>query len=259
MSQSEPSPRSDHRRRERSARYPGASLEEAIALCQSVGELGLNGLSAAAIASALGYSSIKTNTFSARLSAARQFGLLNLTGEGYALTPLARSILHPSDPAEIPRLRREAWLKPPLYADLAERLGEKRVPDLAIVGNILYHHHQITSRAKQAAAEVFLESARFVGALGEDQILRPKGTPEATPEPKSAPTARAKRTSAGRARLDLQLWDEDEGKVIRVRAPERISAASFERFLQAFRLIVKIDDSRRPHRGHGTESAESGE
>ena len=38
------------------------------------------------------------------LSAARQFGLLTLTGEGYSLTPLAREILHPVDPADLPRL-----------------------------------------------------------------------------------------------------------------------------------------------------------
>src|SRR5690349_9620071 len=127
----DPSPAATpHRpKRERSTRYPGVSLAEGLKLCESIDHLGLDGLTAANIATALGYTNIKTNTFSARLSAARQFGLLNLTGDGYALTPLAREILHPVDPSELPRLYRQALLKPGLYADLAERLGGKKVPD----------------------------------------------------------------------------------------------------------------------------------
>ena len=59
-----------HVKRERSTRYPGVHLAEALKLCESIDELGLDGLMAADIASALGYKNIKTNTFSARLSAA---------------------------------------------------------------------------------------------------------------------------------------------------------------------------------------------
>ncbi|MDR3636637.1 MAG: hypothetical protein P4L84_22735 [Isosphaeraceae bacterium] len=239
-------------RRERSARYPGASLEESLGFCEAIDRLGLDELSAEAIADGLGYSSIKTNTFSARLSAARQFGLLSLDGGGYGLTPLARSLLHPSDPADVPRLRREALLKPPLYEELVDRLGGKRVPEASILGNILYHHHQITARAKQAAAEVFLESSRFAGALGADEIFRAAGAPPAPPPGAPSPPARpveASRSRSDDVRLDLRLWDEDEGKVIRVRAPRSITAASFERFLQAFRLVVRVDDRSRPGSG----------
>src|SRR5437868_14381937 len=104
-SASSPRPRP---RRERSTRYPGVNLAESLKLCESIDNLGLDGMSAAAIAAALGYTNIKTNTFSARLSAARQFGLLSLTGDGYALAPLARAILHPVDRAALGRLYRQA-------------------------------------------------------------------------------------------------------------------------------------------------------
>lgn len=236
-------------RRERSARYPGATLEESLALCGEIDRLGLNNLSAEAIADGLGYSSIKTNTFSAPLSSARQFGLLELTGEGYGLTPLARSLLHPSDPSELPRLRREALLKPPLYTDLAARLDGKRIPDTTILANILYHHHQITARAKQAAAEAFVDSSRFAGALGPDEVFRSDGRPAEPPVPGDAKPQETPRTRSADVRLDLRLWDEDEGKLIRVRAPRSISAASFERFVQAFRLVVRVDDNLKPGQG----------
>jgi hypothetical protein len=240
-------------RRERSTRYPGVTLAEVLKLCESIEELGVDGLPASDIASALGYKSIKTNTFSAPLSAARQFGLLSLTGEGYALTPLAREILHPVDPANLPALLRQALRKPPLYAELVERLGGKKVPDPTILGNILYHNHQIIASAKQQAAEAFLESARFAGALGTDNVFRVEGhDPVSQAEKPTVAPAAASRSSSSRpprpratgeiVRLDMRLWDLDDGKTIRVRAPESISRASFDRFLQAFRLLVRIED-----------------
>src|SRR4051812_22482364 len=184
-----PPPPAGRPKRERSTRYPGVGLAEAIKLCESIDALGLDGLTAAAIASALGYKNIKTNTFSARLSAARQFGLLTLTGDGYGLTPLAREILHPVDLSELSGLHRQALLKPPLYAELAERLAGRKVPEAAILGNVLYHHHQIIASAKRSAAESFLESARFAGALGDDQVFLPGGVPRAAaPEPAAGPS-----------------------------------------------------------------------
>jgi hypothetical protein len=275
--ESKTSPPPTRPKRERSTRYPGVDLAESLKLCESIEQLGVDGLTSADIATALGYKNIKTNTFSARLSAARQFGLLTLTGDGYGLTPLARAILHPVDPDELPRLYRQALLKPPLYAELAERLGGRKVPEAAILGNVLYHHHQIIASAKQSAAEAFLASARFAGALGEGGVFLPGGVDRQSPPESSATppgtlagsspgltlgVARAAvappialpaalgaaappivRERPADVRLDLRLWDADMGKTIRLRAPQSISSASFDRFLQAFRLLVRIDDA----------------
>jgi hypothetical protein len=247
MSQ-EPAPT---RRRERSQRYPGVTLEEAIGLARFVEERGLEGLPASALAEALGFSNIKTNAFSARVSAARQFGLLSQDGDGYALTALAREVLHPVEAGALPAIRRRALLESPLYAELALRYAGKVVPETSALANLLYHHHGITASAKAQAAEVFVASARFAGALDADGRFHPDGVPraEAAPAADRAEPAAPRETpkggpkpQAGRVRLDLPLWDEDAGKTIRVRAPESISRASFERFLQAFRLHVRVED-----------------
>ena len=251
-------------KRERSTRYPGVPLAESVELCKFIESRGLDGLTAGDVAMALGYKNIKTNTFSARLSAARQFGLLVLKDEGYSLTSLARSILHPVDPGEIPRLYRQALLEPPLYRDLADQFTDKRVPEANILGNVLYHNYQIIASAKQAAAEAFLDSARFAGALGDDQTFRPGGvtTPTATTMSPTGPPAvpsvsapvHAANSGMGSlnpprspgatsdVRIDLRLWDADTGKSIRVRAPESITPASFDRLIQTLRLQLRIEE-----------------
>ena len=246
-------------RRERSARYPGVGLAETINLCRFIDERGLDGLTSADVASSLGYSNIKTNTFSAKLSAARQFGLIDLKDDGYHLTWLAKSILHPQDRSEVGQLLRQALATPPIYAELIQRLDGKRVPDAAILANVLYHNYQIITSAKEAAAESFLESARFAGLIGPDQILRRESaavsppTVASTSPPSNTESAAGTHASASAhgpvqssaapagVRIDLKLWGRDQGKTVRVRAPESMTNASLERLIQTLRLHVRIE------------------
>lgn len=214
---------------------------DALAFCGAIEARGVDGLTSAEIAAALGYKNLRTNTFSAAVSSSRQFGLLAAEGDALVLTELTRGLLHPRDPAEVPRLLRAALLEPPLYRRLAARFGGKRVPDTAVLANVLQRQDQITSSAKLAAAEAFLASARFAGALTDDQILRPDGPPERSAN-RRRPTRGSSDSQSGRVRLELQLWGPDQGKVIRMRAPESMTAKSLERLIQAIRLHVRIDD-----------------
>ena len=249
-------------RRPRSHRYPGVPLGEAVELARTVEARGLDGLPATPIAEALGFKNIKTNAFSARLSAARQFGLLKLVGDGYGLTDLARAVLHPVAADDTSALRR-ALFEPPLYGELAARFAGAKVPDPPVLANLLYHHHKITAAAKSVAADAFLASARQAGVLGADGVLRADGAPPDAPDPSSTspssngdPPAEDRTPRVGRkpsdrprtragapspVRLDFPLWGPDAGKVIRVRAPEAMTPESFDRFLQALRLHVRIE------------------
>ncbi|HEV3120780.1 MAG TPA: hypothetical protein VGY53_02705, partial [Isosphaeraceae bacterium] len=65
-------------------------------------------LPAAALAAALGHRNVRTNSFSARLSAARQFGLLSLRSTAYSLTPVALKIVAKSGAALPQHLLQEA-------------------------------------------------------------------------------------------------------------------------------------------------------
>ena len=129
-----------------------------------------------------------------------------------------------------------------------------------ILGNVLYHNHQIIASAKQAAAEAFLESARFAGALGEDYVFRPNGTgisaevlppasvnghppvPVASPIPALMVAERPATSRSTDVRIDLRLWGSDAGKAIKLRAPEVITPESFDRLIQALRLHLRIEE-----------------
>jgi len=258
-------------KRERSARYPAVPLAEAVAFVRQMDELGIDGLTSPQIASAMGFKNVKTNTFSGRLSSARQFGLLGLADQNYSLTELALRIIHPIDPDEGPGLMLQACQSPPLFAELMKQYAGKRLPEPEILGNVLMHKHQITASAKLAAAESFYASIQHAGVLDETRVLdacvtQPPATVAATlpevrpqamvkpakptaavqapvvaPEPKNRPEP-ARTARPDEVRLDLTLWDADQGKRVRLRAPSSMTQASLDRFIQALRLAVKVLD-----------------
>ncbi len=262
-------------RRERSARYPSVPLQEAIAFCRQIDELGIDGLGAAQIATAMGYRNVKTNTFSGRLSSARQFQLIVLNDQNYSLTELALRIIHPIDPGEVSQLLRQACLAPHLYAELIRHYAGKRLPEAEILGNLMMHKYQITASAKSSAADAFLDSLRFVGMMNDQRLVESTSGAESgfslaesraagsvataaaaptasgnEPVAKSAiaqvPSARrseiARPKPENEVRLDLTLWDSDQGKRIRLRAPSTVTRSSMARFLEALRLAVRVVD-----------------
>ena len=44
-------------------------------------------------------------------------------------------------------------------------------------------------------------------------------------------------------RLDLTLWDGDQGKQIRLRAPSSMTQASLDRFIQSMKLAIQVIES----------------
>jgi hypothetical protein len=217
--------------RVRSARYPGVGLEQCVGLCRVLADKRVDGLPAAAIAAALGHHNVRTNSFSAALSAARQFGLLLLRDQGYGLTALARSILEEAQAAQRQARYQQALGQPPLYAALIERLAGRALPEATALAGVVQRAYPVSPAASGVAAEMFLASARFAGAVGADGVLRLGVSTEPLARPAMADVT-----------LELPLWGADQGKVIQLRAPAAITAESFERLLQAVRLHVRVEE-----------------
>lgn len=152
--------------REKSVRYPAISIDECINFIRQVDELGGQAISYASILSMMNLKSQTTKSFQVRISAAKQFGLLQ-TGRGTAqLTDLARRILRSNEgKEESEKLKIEAFGKPPLYEKLIERFKDKALPEPTQLGNILMNEYHIIKQVKDVAANCFIESANSLGLL----------------------------------------------------------------------------------------------
>jgi hypothetical protein len=245
-------------------------MADAVEFCRQIDGLGIDGLTAPQIATAMGYKKVKSNTFSGRLSSARQFGLIDLADQNYTLTELVLRIIHPFDPEEVPQLLRQACQLPPLFAELMKHYAGKRLPEPEILGNLLMHRHQITASAKMAAAESFYASIQHAGLLDETRVLDAQANqlsghasaseiratalsipqlaispvvskpPEVEPNLGLVRSTLKSATSHDEVRLDLTLWDEDQGKQIRLRAPSTMTQASLDRFIQSLKLAIRV-------------------
>lgn len=151
--------------------YPPVDVEDAVRFSAIVEKLGARNVSEAILLKELGLKSY-TNSFWGKVSSAKHFGLITVDGKTYTLTDRAKLILRPKDEDGKKRLLLEAFLMPDLYRDLYEKFIDKQIPSLDTLSNILFHDHGINANVSNDAAKAFIESAKFVGLLGSDNVLR---------------------------------------------------------------------------------------
>lgn len=152
--------------REKSVLYPAISITECLDFIHKIDELGGKSVSYDSILSMMNLKSKTTRTFQIRISAAKQFGLLQTKRGNAKLTDLAQRILYPNEgKEESERLKLEAFCNPPLYAKLIERFKDKALPEPTQLGNILMNEYHIIKQVKDVAANCFIESANSLGLL----------------------------------------------------------------------------------------------
>lgn len=156
----------------RSRPYPFYDINVALQFSTVVEKLGGHNVSEASLLKELDIKDPHTRTFSGKMSSARQFGLLIVEGKTYTLTDRARLILRPKDEDNKKNLLREAFLTPDIYKELYEKFQEKQIPPVDTLANILLHDYGINMNVREDAARAFIDSARYVGLLGADNVLR---------------------------------------------------------------------------------------
>lgn len=107
------------------------------------------------------------------MSSSKQFGLVAIKWSFLEVTDTARRIPYPSGgESEKRELLSKAFLKPNLYTKPVDRFKEKQLPHEDILANVLMNEYEISKAAKDRAAKVFVDSAKYVGFLSEDGVLR---------------------------------------------------------------------------------------
>lgn len=99
--------------KERSSLYPMFSIKEIVDFINEIVKIGGKRVSINTVASVLGFS-VKTNSFRAKISTAKQFGLIRGSNGAVELTELAKRIVYPVNELDTRRAIVESFLSAPL-------------------------------------------------------------------------------------------------------------------------------------------------
>ena len=149
--------------------YPPVGIDEALKFAEIIDKLGGRNISEPTLLKELELNT-KTKSFWAKTAGAKQFDLIAVDGKTYTLTERARLLLRPKSENERGNLLIETFRTPELYKNLYERFQEKPIPDT--LPNILHHDYSMNKNVSKDAAEAFIVSAKFVGLLGPDNVLK---------------------------------------------------------------------------------------
>lgn len=159
---------------QRSASYPILTLQEALDYSGKIYNkfAASSTVTRAEISRAL---EVHENTVSRDIAACVQYGLFSKSpNEGYKLTELFTNQLNPESQKEKKLLLLKAFGTPKLFQELINKFDGLPIPEE--FQNTLVRHHGITANAAKLAAEVFMESGKFVGAISENRVLSYKVT-----------------------------------------------------------------------------------
>lgn len=182
--------------REKSALYPAATWGDCIDFIQKISSFNLKAVSYQELAKKYGLSNPSTKSFTTKLGAAKQFGLITTTqGNTIQLTEVSKRLLYPTGEPTRP-LELQCFAQPPLYSKLVSRYDGLAIPAPELLANILMNEYRITRSVKDAAAKIFLQSAEqldllhggilcYSDTLADDQPVSPQ---QIDPEPQTDPS-----------------------------------------------------------------------
>lgn len=111
------------------------------------------------LAKKYGLSSTTTKSFTAKIGAAKQFGLVTTAqGNTIQLTDASKKLLYPTGES-VRGVELTCFAQAPLYSKLISKYDGMALPAQELLANILMNEYRITRSVKDSAAKCFLESA----------------------------------------------------------------------------------------------------
>jgi len=166
MSENSTNPEKDKKSIERSVAYPGVSINETI---NFIGTVSKNFTANHIITRDDMAAVTKIKTVHRITAAAVQYGLLVRAKSGYQISPLYKEFLNPVSEEEKNSILLSFFTSPKLYRELIEKYNKHVVPPE--LKSILIRYHKIAANAADEVVDIFMENARFVGAINDSDIL----------------------------------------------------------------------------------------
>jgi hypothetical protein len=111
-----------------------------------------------------------SGSFKAIVGSGVKFGLLTSKREILTTTTLFRRIKHAYDKQEELIFHREAFLTPPLFTQLCRKFRSRELP-VAMLDVLLIREFGVEEINAQSVAKAFIDGARMVGVLDENNIV----------------------------------------------------------------------------------------
>lgn len=111
-----------------------------------------------------------SGSFKAIVGSGVKFGLLTSKREILTTTTLFRRIKHAYDKQEELVFHREAFLTPPLFTQLCRKFRSRELP-AAMLDVLLIREFGVEEINAQSVAKAFIDGARMVGVLDENNIV----------------------------------------------------------------------------------------
>lgn len=111
-----------------------------------------------------------SGSFKAIVGSGVKFGLLTSKREILTTTTLFRRIKHAYDKQEELVFHREAFLTPPLFTQLCRKFRSRELP-AAMLDVLLIREFSVEEINAQSVAKAFIDGARMVGVLDENNII----------------------------------------------------------------------------------------
>ncbi|MFD1872914.1 hypothetical protein [Hymenobacter bucti] len=111
-----------------------------------------------------------SGSFKAIVGSGVKFGLLTSKREILTTTTLFRRIKHAYDKQEELLFHREAFLTPPLFTQLCRKFRSRELP-VAMLDVLLIREFGVEEINAQSVAKAFVDGARMVGVLDENNIV----------------------------------------------------------------------------------------
>lgn len=155
----------EEKKKQKSALYPAATIEECLEILNILKSLGGKSCSVQTIADKIGVS-ITTNSFKAKISSAKQFGLIDNVRGVIQLTERGRSILYPTSSVIERDILIDCFQSAPLYIKIIQSFMGKALPSPERLANeLLKPMYGITVAGKDLAADCFIKSAEYLGII----------------------------------------------------------------------------------------------
>src|SRR3990167_805383 len=226
-------------KREKSSLYPSYDLKDCIEFVTRIDNLGGKSVAENTLLGALKLKSRSTRTYTGKLSSSKQFGLVAIKGSFLEVTDIARRILYPTGgESEKRELLSKTFLKPSLYTKLVERFKEKQLLPEDILANVLMNEYGISKAAKDRAAKVFVDSAKYVGFLSGDGVLRTGEKAEPVQEQVKETEEREQVSPSSAAGMQSVRVTLSGGTIGTINVPNTITKKDVERLKKMLDLLI---------------------